>query len=88
MDYSTLVKQAKQYYSSNDKVEGGAYSIVDKKTKTRKKDPFYLKWCDECEEINLWTYWKVIRTKLQRYCCLVRIGLALGILKQVYLWRK
>ena len=46
MDYSTLVKQAKQYYSSDDKVEGGAYSIVDKKTKTRKKDPFYLKWCN------------------------------------------
>lgn len=42
MDYSTLVKQAKQYYSSNDKVEGGAYSIVDKKTKTRKKILFIL----------------------------------------------
>lgn len=63
MDYSTLVKQAKQYYSSNDKVEGGAYSIVDKKTKTRKKDPFYLKWCDECEEINLWTYWQGHKNK-------------------------
>lgn len=47
MDYSTLVEQAKQYYLSKDKVvEDGAYSIVDKKTKTTKKDPFYLKWCN------------------------------------------
>lgn len=62
MDYSTLVDQVREYYSGRN-VNGGVYTRFDKVTKTRIKDPFLLKWCHECKEINLWTYWQGHKNK-------------------------
>lgn len=48
-EYIKLVEDVAKKYSTP--ILGGYY-------KKDKQDPFYLKWCDECKEINLWTYWQ------------------------------
>ena len=56
MKYKDLVSKAKEYYSSETPIIGGVYTKKDKQTGKKEIDPFILKWCPECEEINLWTY--------------------------------
>lgn len=46
-EYENLVNRVATKYSKD--IPGGKYS---------KTDPFVLRWCEECEEINLWTYWQ------------------------------
>lgn len=46
-EYERLVKQVATKYSKD--IPGGKYS---------KDEPFVLRWCEECKEINLWTYWQ------------------------------
>lgn len=48
-EYRQLVKEVSEKYKTP--ILGGYY-------KKGKEDPFYLKWCEECQEINLWTYWQ------------------------------
>lgn len=47
MEYKSLVKRVATKYSNG--ILGGKYS---------KNEPFVLRWCEECKEINLWTYWQ------------------------------
>lgn len=61
LDYSDLVRKVQEYYT--DSVHGGFYTKKDKKLNKTIKDEFRLKWCDECKEINLWTYWQGHKNK-------------------------
>lgn len=62
MDYIKLVDTVRKYYLNSD-VVGGTYSKKNSQTGKRDKKSFYLKWCPECEEINLWTYWQGHKNK-------------------------
>lgn len=46
-EYESLVNKVAAKYSKD--IPGGKYS---------KNEPFVLRWCEECKEINLWTYWQ------------------------------
>lgn len=56
-EYIKLISDVKEYYESNQ-VKGGYYTKRSQSTKQKIKKDFYLKWCPECKEINLWTYWQ------------------------------
>jgi DNA polymerase len=43
-EYQTLISEVRQYYLEQGKLH--------------QNDPVYLTWCDDCKEINLWTYWQ------------------------------
>ena len=42
--YQELISDVKEYYKAQEA--------------TYKDDPIFLTWYDDCEEINLWTYWQ------------------------------
>ena len=42
--YRALISDVRQFYI--------------KQKKLHEHEPVYLTWCDDCEEINLWTYWQ------------------------------
>ena len=42
--YQTLISDVKEYYIEQEEIH--------------KNDPIYLAWYENCEEINLWTYWQ------------------------------
>lgn len=43
-EYQALVSDVKQFYEGHEKLHSC--------------EPVYLTWYDDCEEINLWTYWQ------------------------------
>ncbi|MBQ8935456.1 MAG: hypothetical protein IJ049_03520 [Oscillospiraceae bacterium] len=43
-EYQALISDVRQYYSEQGKLH--------------ENEPVYLTWCDDCKEINLWTYWQ------------------------------
>ena len=42
--YQELIADVKQFYEREEQIH--------------KHEKVYLKWCEACEEINLWTYWQ------------------------------
>ena len=42
--YQQLIEDVKHFYSEQEQ--------------QHQNDPVFLKWCDDCREINLWTYWQ------------------------------
>ncbi|MDD3137826.1 MAG: hypothetical protein PHX08_02495 [Lachnospiraceae bacterium] len=54
--YLQLIADVKNYYESNQ-VKGGCY-VKKTDSSQKSKEDFFLKWCPECKEINLWTYWQ------------------------------
>lgn len=60
-EYYELVADIKEQYSQP--VQGGCYIKKNNITGENESVPFYLKWVDECEEVNLWTYWQGRKNK-------------------------
>lgn len=56
-EYLQLATDVRNYYE-NKNIKGGYYTRKDSQSKKIYKEDFFLKWCPECEEINLWTYWQ------------------------------
>ena len=44
IEYQTLISDVKRFYKEREAIH--------------RNEPVYLTWFDDCEEINLWTYWQ------------------------------